>query len=185
MSFAYRALTFFGRPFQDRFARQIATCRSLRINGHLSLSTPIVPHKSEACWVWALPFSLAATKGMGLVADETHVNPRVLSLTRHCFLFLRVLKCFTSPGALPGLHRDLRGLHGGVSPFGHRRIKGCSAPPRRLSQLRHVLHRLSKPRHPPYTLNFPLRSKSSFESGECFYFFNSGPCDTDRELILN
>ena len=43
----------------------------------------------------------------------------------------------------------------GISPFGHRRIKGCSPPPRRLSQARYVLHRHLKPRHPPYTLNTP------------------------------
>ena len=40
-----------------------------------------------------------------------------------------------------------------VSPFGHRRITGCSAPHRRLSQPCHVLHRLFKPRHPPFALN--------------------------------
>jgi len=39
-----------------------------------------------------------------------------------------------------------------VSPFGNRRIEACLAAPRRLSQPRYVLHRLLKPRHPPYAL---------------------------------
>ena len=43
-----------------------------------------------------------------------------------------------------------------VSPFGNLRIKACSAAPRSLSQLRYVLHRHKKPRHPPYALDFPL-----------------------------
>ena len=34
-----------------------------------------------------------------------------------------------------------------VSPFGNRRIKGCLPPPRRLSQVSHVLLRLLAPRH--------------------------------------
>jgi hypothetical protein len=39
-----------------------------------------------------------------------------------------------------------------VSPFGHLRVKGWLAPHRSFSQLPHVLHRLSIPRHPPSTL---------------------------------
>ena len=39
-----------------------------------------------------------------------------------------------------------------VSSFGNFRIKGCLAPPRNISPPRRVLHRLSKPRHPPYAL---------------------------------
>ena len=46
-------------------------------------------------------------------------------------------------------HRVLRD---GVFPFGHPRIKGCSPPPRGVSPARHVLHRRSNPRHPPYAL---------------------------------
>ena len=70
-------------------------------------------------------------------------------------LFLLVLRCFTSQGTL--LFRDRRGLLDGVSPFGNLRIKGCYAPPRSLSQLRYVLHRLLKSRHPPYALKFPVK----------------------------
>lgn len=70
-----------------------------------------------------------------------------------CFLFLQVLRCFTSLGS----HIESQVLyHAGlpheVSPFGHLRIKGYKAPPRSLSQPYHVLHRFLKPRHPPYAL---------------------------------
>ena len=42
--------------------------------------------------------------------------------------------------------------HCRVAPFGNLRVKGWLAPYRSLSQLPHVLHRLSMPRHPPDTL---------------------------------
>ena len=44
-----------------------------------------------------------------------------------CFLFLRLLRCFSSPGSLPYVmdwRMDDRGLLCRVSPFGHLRIKG-------------------------------------------------------------
>ena len=44
-----------------------------------------------------------------------------------------------------------------VSPFGHLRIKGCLAPPRSVSPPNCVLHRHTKPRHPPCTLISPVR----------------------------
>ena len=70
-----------------------------------------------------------------------------------CFLFLRLLRCFTSAGTLSALLRNYRVLRDRVSPFGHPRIKGCSPPPRGVSPARHVLHRRPNPRHPPYALN--------------------------------
>ena len=68
-----------------------------------------------------------------------------------CFLFLQVLRCFTSLGALR-LSSVSCGTRG-VSPFGHFRVKDCLASYRNLSQPYHVLHRFLKPRHPPYTLH--------------------------------
>lgn len=62
--------------------------------------------------------------------------------TAYCSLFLQVLRCFSSLGALSDIHLSQLGLPEGVSPFGHFRITGCLAPPRNLSQLGHVLHRL-------------------------------------------
>jgi hypothetical protein len=86
----------------------------------------------------------------------------------YLFLFLLVLRCFTSQGMLRcHKDRDHRGLLDGVSPFGNLRITGCFTPTRSLSQQRHVLHRLLKSRHPPYALKFPVKKfenhKSTFQ----------------------
>ena len=72
------------------------------------------------------------------------------------YLFLRLLKCFTSAGTAPQHRCAWISKIGGVSPFGHLRITGCYTPTRSFSQLRRVLHPLLMSRHPPYTLEFPL-----------------------------
>ena len=55
------------------------------------------------------------------------------------FLFLRVLRCFSSPRSPPADYGFIRGIpghySGRVSPFGDPRIKACLAAPRGLSQL--------------------------------------------------
>ncbi len=88
---------------------------------------------------------------------------RRYSRNRFCFLFLWLLRCFSSPGSL------LHPMHSGAGdPEG----PGC---PIRKSQDHslvtsfsgliagsYVLHRLSTPRHPPYALNHlitPTRSR--------------------------
>ncbi len=71
----------------------------------------------------------------------------------YCFLFLQVLRCFTSLGTLPHTRVPIEDRW--VSPFGHFRVKDYLASYRNLSQPYHVLHRFLKPRHPPYTLTFP------------------------------
>ena len=88
--------------------------------------------------VWALPVSLAAT-----------------SRITCCFLFLRLLRCFSSPGSPPiryGL--AYRILEVCSSGFPHSEISGsldiCSSP--KLFAAYHVFHRLLVPRHPPYAL---------------------------------
>ena len=53
----------------------------------------------------------------------------------YCFLFLRVLRCFSSPGLLSDLHRNNQSSTGWVAPFGNLRIRRLFAPPRSLSQL--------------------------------------------------
>ena len=73
-----------------------------------------------------------------------------------CFLFLRVLRWFTSPGLLLPAYEFSRG-----SPdltregLPHSEIPGskpvCGSP--RLIAACHVLHRFSAPRHPPSTLS--------------------------------
>ena len=68
-----------------------------------------------------------------------------------CFLFLRVLRCFSSPRSPPGL-AGMAPLHGAGLP--HSEIPGsrdiCSSPG--LIAACHVLRRLPKPRHPPSAL---------------------------------
>jgi hypothetical protein len=72
--------------------------------------------------VSAAPFSLAATQGM-------------LLLTQRDFLFLRLLRCFTSPGSPPSSKGQIiRHDSYGVPPFGNLRIKACLPAPRSLSQ---------------------------------------------------
>ena len=83
--------------------------------------------------VWALPRSLATTEGIIVY-----------------FLFLRVLRCFSSP-RWP-LHKQMSCLqHDGLS---HSEIGGskviCTYPP--LIAAYHVLRRLCEPRHPPFAL---------------------------------
>ena len=62
--------------------------------------------------VWAPPRSLAATGGITC-----------------CFLFLRVLRCFSSPGSLPKAYefspRMTALSDDRVAPFGHPRINAC------------------------------------------------------------
>ena len=74
----------------------------------------------------------------------------------HCyFLFLRVLRCFSSPRSPSAL-----GGMTGLQPAGlsHSEIRGskviCTSP--RLVAAYHVLHRLQEPRHPPYALSYLL-----------------------------
>src|SRR5882757_7471835 len=72
--------------------------------------------------VWALPRSLATTYG---IIDY--------------FLFLGVLRCFSSPGyRSPILYIQIGAIQHylyEVSPFGHLRFKAWLAAPRSLSQL--------------------------------------------------
>ena len=67
------------------------------------------------------------------------------------FLFLGVLRCFSSPRS--HIIADIIPLHGIGLP--HSEISGskcmCHSP--KLIAAYHVLHRLSNPRHPPYALS--------------------------------
>ena len=88
--------------------------------------------------VWALPRSLATTGGIICY-----------------FLFLGVLRCFSSPGSPPAKGRvDM--LH--ISGLSHSEINGskviCTYPS--LIAAYHVLRRLNEPRHPPFALSYFL-----------------------------
>jgi hypothetical protein len=73
-----------------------------------------------------------------------------------CFLFLRVLRWFTSPGSLPPAYEFSGGSRNMTCEgLPHSEILGsmpvCGSP--RLIAACHVLHRFSAPRHPPSTLS--------------------------------
>ena len=82
------------------------------------------------------------------------VRSPLLTLSLVCFLFLRVLRCFSSPGS----PRTSSG--GGIAPAGlpHSEIRASKGicPYARLIAACHVLRRLREPRHPSCALlSFP------------------------------
>ena len=96
-SFAYGAFTLSGWLSQNHSAKLIRS---------ITRSEP----RNARIPVWALPFSLAATHRITC-----------------CFLFLRLLRCFSSPGSLPYVmywRMDDRGFLCRVSPFGNLRVSG-------------------------------------------------------------
>ena len=83
------------------------------------------------------------------------VRSPLLAQSLVCFLFLRVLRCFSSPGsplAWPGA-----GLAPGGLPHSEIRASTGICPYARLIAACHVLHRLREPRHPSCALlSFPF-----------------------------
>ena len=82
------------------------------------------------------------------------VRSPLLAQSLVCFLFLRVLRCFSSPGSPPS------SMDAGLTPGGlpHSEIRGCAGicPSPRLIAACHVLLRLREPRHPSCALlSFP------------------------------
>ena len=65
------------------------------------------PAEAGTSTVWAAPRSLAATGGITF-----------------CFLFLRLLRCFSSPGLPHHIHGDDGASLRRVAPFGHPRVTG-------------------------------------------------------------
>ena len=127
--FAYGTITLFGAPFQASSATEVLISSTPHLAMRLYLATPIS--------------SIAAGNGFRLLPVRS-------PLLGESFLFLRLLRCFTSAGLrLPYRYGSHAVLPREVSPFGNLRINGCSTPPRSLSQSRHVLHRPDIPRHPP------------------------------------
>ena len=95
------------------------------------------------------------------VATETLTGLGCSRFARHysgnhyCFLFLQVLRCFSSPGWPPSPMYSVTVT--GLQPAGlsHSEIPGSmavSASPWLIAGY-HVLHRLLVPRHPPYALS--------------------------------
>ena len=81
--------------------------------------------------VWAVPFSLAATGGIEVF-----------------FLFLRVLRCFTSPG-YPLCKTQVAGINLLGCPIRESPDRSLLSNSPKLIAACHALHRLLAPRHPP------------------------------------
>ncbi len=95
---------------------------------------------------------LVQARRFGLI----RVRSPLLAESLNCFLFLWVLRWFTSPRCLPltyGFSQGYPGMTQGGLP--HSEISGskpvCGSP--KLIAAYHVLHRLLAPRHSPYALS--------------------------------
>ena len=124
--FAYGALTLCGPPFQDGSAR-------MRLCEYRSYN----PRRAQA------------RGGFGLFPGRSPLLGESLVY----FLFLQVLRCFSSL-RLPLHLVQITGLQ--PAGLSHSEIHGseviCTYP--RLIAAYHVLHRLREPRHPPDALTF-------------------------------
>ena len=90
--------------------------------------------------------------GLGSCAFARH------SLRNHCyFLFLRVLRCFSSPGSPTGATPVWRDRSRRVSPFGHPRVAGHLP-------LTAAFRSLSRPSSPPRATGIPHAPLFSFLS---------------------
>ncbi len=114
---------------------------------------PIAPRNPE--WtrvrsVWAVPLSLATTHGIAA-----------------CFLFLRVLRCFTSPGSRPAAMnspQDAAVLPAAGFPIRTSTDQSLVGGSPWLFAATHVLHRLLEPRHPPHALSSLVTHNSGLSS---------------------
>jgi hypothetical protein len=73
----------------------------------------------------------------GLIPFRSPLLRECVPIRGHYFLFLQVLRCFSSPGYLHApmyLVHDNPALRDWVSPFGNPRVKSCLPPHRGLSQ---------------------------------------------------
>ena len=93
--FVYAAFMLYGCTFQN-----------IPLTILLAMSQSYNPSEAGTSLVWAVPRSLATTGGITF-----------------CFLFLQVLRCFSSLG-LPQHYADDRPSDGRVVPFGNPRING-------------------------------------------------------------
>ena len=140
--FDYGTVTLCGPPFQ-----------AVRLSKLLPRDIPIAPRNPD--WtcvhsVWAVPRSLATTSG---IAD--------------CFLFLRVLRCFTSPGLPPATMNSSQVeevLPSTGFPIRTSTDQSLVSGSPWLFAATHVLHRLLKPRHPPHALSSLVTLDSSLPS---------------------
>jgi hypothetical protein len=98
-----------------------------------------------------LPHNCRNNYGLGYFPFARHYSEN-----HFCFLFLPVLRCFSSQGLLPTIAHWISRLHQDGLP--HSDIPGsqviCTSP--KLFAACHVLLRLQEPRHPPCALIYFL-----------------------------
>ena len=122
---------------------------------------PVLPDDSTSGSVGNLP-ALNRAGPTTPMDPKTHrfglfrVRSPLLTKSLNCFLFLQVLRWFTSLSLLSRAYVfSSRILHFQRSGFPHSDISGstpvCGFP--KLFAAYHVLHRLPSPRHPPYALS--------------------------------
>src|SRR5262249_53989407 len=131
--FAYRALTFCGGSFQSlQLSSDLVTLRAT------PYQRPATPERLSPSGLGCPPFA------------------RRYSGNRVFFLFLEVLRCFSSLGSRHATYGFSDGRLG-ITPAGfpHSGILGskpaCGSP--RLIAASHALHRFLAPRHPPFALS--------------------------------
>ena len=124
------------------------------------------PHIQHAT-AWSYnPRDALPQRGFGLFP----VRSPLLGESFIYFLFLRVLRCFSSPRWLPRQAWMTVLQTAGLS---HSEISGskviCTCP--ELFAAYHVLHSLDEPRHPPCALSYFFRCPYLLKSyGRCSYF---------------
>ena len=146
-----------------RVPRYSGTCQKphrFRLRGYHPL-WPVFPDHSASGSICNFP-ALNRAGPTTPMDPKTHrfglfrVRSPLLTESLICFLFLRVLRWFTSPSSLfPTYVFSREILHCLRSGFPHSEIQGsrvvCTSP--WLIAAYHVLHRLPSPRHPPYALS--------------------------------
>jgi hypothetical protein len=141
LRFGYETVTLYGPPFQTVLLR----------NGFVTpCGTPRNPSDASIAGLGSSPFARRYLGNHG------------------CFLFLRVLRCFSSPG-VPSISYGFRYGSCGMTRrgFPHSDIPGSTpayGSPRHFG-VRPVLHRHLAPRHPPCALpNLTLDSNESLRA---------------------
>src|ERR1700722_15753361 len=102
---------------------------------------------------------------------------RHYSRNHTCFLFLRVLRCFTSPRSLPtpmySAAGDTTSLVPGFPIRTSSDQRSVDSSPRHIAAS-HVLHRLLMPRHPPCALKHLQHKKTT----------RTKPADKNQQILL-
>src|SRR5690606_23087342 len=105
-----------------------------------------------------LPRTRRDAPGLGCSASA-----RRYSRNHSCFLLLRVLRCFSSPGSPPGLKAGIPDMVGGVAPFGHPRIDPSVPVPADFRSLTRPSSPLGAYASPvrPFLLEFPGTARAA------------------------